>query len=201
MRGGCTDGGCFVSLCQISTFYLILFDRGVQKYYHAALMPAQTVIDSLEFARTGQVLCGNLPIAGLTRLKESLFDAAGEVQFELKGARDAHLRPALVIDISGVLQLQCQRCLEGMAFPLRLSNTLLLDNSEHDSGLEEEDVEWIEASSELDVASLIEDEILLSLPYSPRHEEGRCREGARISAVTAESSAFAKLAELKRKSH
>ncbi|HUF80413.1 MAG TPA: DUF177 domain-containing protein [Burkholderiales bacterium] len=163
-------------------------------------MPAQTVIDSLEFARSGQTLGGDLPIAGLLRLKESLFDAIGEVRFELRGACDARMRPALTVDISGTLQLRCQRCLGSLDYPLRLSNTLLLASLQESSGFEEEDVEWIEASSALDVAGLIEDELILSLPYSPRHEEGRCRPDAGAAAKT-ESSAFAKLAALKRNSH
>ena len=181
-------------------FYGISFDRDVQKYYHARLMPAQTVIDSLEFARSGQRLVGELPIASLVRLTESLFDATGDVRFELSGTRDARSRPALVVEISGMLRLRCQRCLGSLDYPLRLSNTVLLGGPEEVSGLEEEDAEWVAASSELDVAMLIEDEIILSLPYSPRHEEGRCRQDAGAAAKS-ESSAFAKLAALKRNSH
>lgn len=163
-------------------------------------MPAQTVIDSLEFARTGQALAGEMPIAELTRLRENLYDPAGEIRFELKGARDARLRPALAIDISGVLHLQCQRCLGMLEYRLRVSNTLLLGSAEDSGRLDEEEVEWIEASDALDIAGLIEDEILLGLPYSPRHEEGRCRQDA-VATQQPESSAFAKLAALKRNSH
>ena len=190
-----------LSLCQISLFRLIFFDSRAQKYYHAPLMPAQTVIDSLEFARTGQALAGELPIAGLARLRESLYDPAGAIRFEVKGARDARMRPALAIDVSGVLHLQCQRCLGMLEYPLRLSNTLLLGSPEDGGRLDEEDAEWIEASDALDVAALIEDEILLGLPYSPRHEEGRCRQDAAAAAHKPEPSAFAKLAALKRNTH
>src|SRR5689334_9636762 len=97
-------------------------------------MPAQTVIDSLEFARTGQSLGGSLPISALTRLKDSLFDGLGEVRFEVKGAQDARRRPVLVLEVSGVLHLQCQRCLGLLDFPLRLSNTLLLASTADEGG-------------------------------------------------------------------
>ena len=50
---------------------------------------AQTVIDSLEFARTGQTLRGSLPLLGLARLKDSLADALGTVEFEVRGGEDA----------------------------------------------------------------------------------------------------------------
>lgn len=166
-------------------------------------MSAQAVIDSLEFARTGQTLRGSLPVPGLTRLQDSLADALGEVEFVVTGALDARRRPVLVLEISGLLHLQCQRCLGSMDFPLRLANTLLLVSTGQTAAgeLDAEDVEWIEASVELDVATLVEDEIILSLPYSPRHEEGRCRHGMDVAASGAMGSAFAQLAALKRNTH
>ena len=163
-------------------------------------MPAQTVIDSLEFARTGQFSSGNLPISSLARLKDSLFDELGEVRFELRGAQDARGRPVLALDIRGLLHLQCQRCLGMLEYPLRVSNTLLLTGPGA-TEFEEEEPESIEASSELDVGGLVEDEIILSLPYSPRHEEGACRQAEGAQAARSAASAFEKLAALKRHSH
>jgi len=163
----------------------------------------QTVIDSLEFARTGQTLRGSLPVPGLTRLKDSLADTLGEVEFVVKGAHDAHRRPILMLEISGVLHLQCHRCLGLLDFPLRLLTTLLLvsagDAATREFG--DDDTEWIEASGELDVAMLVEDEILLSLPYAPRHGEGLCRHGTSVAAHGAGGSTFARLSTLKRITH
>ena len=167
-------------------------------------MSAQAVIDSLEFARTGQSLRGSLAVPALRRLRESLADEAGAVEFVVTGARDARRRPVLTLEISGVLHLQCQRCLGPLEFSLRLRNTLLLADAAEvaASKLDEEDAEWIEASGELDVASLVEDEIILGLPYAPRHEEGLCRQGGYETAGRApEDAAFAKLAALKRNTH
>lgn len=162
-------------------------------------MPAQTVIDSLEFARTGQFLSGSLPIPGLARLRGSLHDELGEVRFEVRGTHDARGRPILALEIRGMLHLQCQRCLGLLEYPLRVSNALLLTG--HGAAeLEEEEAETVEASNELDVAGLVEDEIILSLPYSPRHEEGTCRQAADATGGAA-AGAFEKLAALKRQSH
>jgi uncharacterized protein len=164
---------------------------------------AQTVIDSLEFARTGQTLRGSLPLAGLARLKDSLADALGTVEFEVRGGEDARRRPVLTVAIHGTLRLQCQRCLEALDHPLRVLNTLLLvTGSGAPSGeLDDEDGEWTEASRELDVATLIEDEILLSLPFAPRHEEGTCKPLRTAAADSATAAAFAGLAALKRNNH
>ena len=163
-------------------------------------MPAQTVIDSLEFARTGQFLSGSLPIGSLARLKDRLHDEQGEVRFELRGAQDARGRPVLILDIGGLLHLQCQRCLGMLEYPLRVSNTLLLTGAGA-AEPEEEEAESIEASGELDVGGLVEDEIILSLPYSPRHEEGTCRQAEGAQAGRTGASAFEKLAALKRHTH
>lgn len=163
-------------------------------------MPAQTVIDSLEFARTGELVSGSVPIPGLTRLKDSLHDELGEVRFEVRGACDARGRPVLKLEIRGALHLQCQRCLGMLEYPLCVSNTLLLAGPGAGEG-NEEDVESIEASTELDVAALVEDEIILSLPYSPRHSEGTCRQAAGAGAGSTAAAAFEKLAALKRTTH
>jgi uncharacterized protein len=164
-------------------------------------MSAQAVIDSLEFARTGQTLRGSLAIPALSRLRESLADGMGEVEFVVKGAHDARRRPVLTLEIKGLLHLRCQRCLGPLEHPLRLYNTLLLVGAgEVATGdVDDEDAECIEASSALDVAALVEDEVILGLPYAPRHEEGLCRHGG--SAADPGDAAFAKLAALKRNSH
>ena len=200
MRGKFKARGILLSLCQIWFFSRNYFDRTVQKYYHARPM---TVIDSLEFAQTGQSLRGDLPMPGLTRLRDSLADVLGEIEFVVKGGLDARQRPTLSVDVSGVLHLQCQRCLGVLDYPLRLSNTLLLVSPSGAAAddLEAEDAEWIEASTTLDVERLVEDEILLSLPYAPRHKEGTCRQGTDAAPGNAKVTAFAKLAALKRNSN
>jgi len=163
----------------------------------------QTVIDSLEFARTGQTLRGSLPLPGLSRLKDSLADAVGTIEFEVTGGQDARSRPILTVAIHGMLHLRCQRCLEALDYPLRLVNTLLLVAAGAGAAgeLDDEDVEWIESSRELEVASLVEDEILLSLPYAPRHVDGACRRLGAAIADGAAGSPFAALAALKRNTH
>jgi uncharacterized protein len=183
------------------SFLSCFFDRVSQKYYHARLMFAQTVIDSLEFARAEQELRGSLPVKSLARLQDSLVDAAGSIDFVIKGSADAKRRPILGLEISGSLHLQCQRCLGLLDYPLRLFNTLRLVRQGENVGAEADDpefVDFIDASSELDVATLIEDEILLSLPFAPRHREDTCQQMLGKVQRDARLSAFAKLAALRK---
>ena len=48
---------------------------------------------------------------------------------------------------------------------------------------------------------LVEDEIILSLPYAPRHEEGACRHSGLAAGGNPADAVFAKLAALRRNSH
>jgi uncharacterized protein len=82
-----------------------------------------------------------------------------------------------------------------------LSNRLLLLGEGENWGAEADDPEaadCIDASPEMDVVALIEDEIVLSLPFAPRHTEDRCQ-GIfdRHEREMKKPSAFAKLAVLK----
>jgi uncharacterized protein len=166
-------------------------------------MFAQAVIDSLEFARTEQTLRGNLPVPGLVRLQDSLHDTLGQVDVLVQGGKDGQRRPILRLEVTGALHLCCQRCLGQLDYPLRLSNTLLLlSQAESESGeFDDTEADWIVASSELDVAALIEDEIILSLPYAPRHAEEQCEPGGTRNPDDGATSKFAKLAALKKHHH
>jgi uncharacterized protein len=158
------------------------------------------VIDSLEFTRRHGSLSGRLQLANLSRLRDMLFEASGNLDFEVSGesvGREAFL--ALKLD--GALQLTCQRCLEALEFDISVSSRVMLiepgmpwPDEVQIGGLEDEACDAIEASRELDLAPLLEEEVLLSLPLSPRHE--RC-ESPRV-AVSKEVSPFAHLARLKR---
>lgn len=166
-------------------------------------MSARTVIDALEFVRSGREMRGTVEIAKLERLANSLHDTGGSVAYELTGSYDSRRRPRLTVHASGVLRLQCQRCLGLLEFPLDIANRLLL---QREGEAEDEQVddplapEAIQASPELDVDGLIEDEILLSLPFAPRHDEGTCAQEAapQLSQVAPASALAEKLAAWKK---
>ncbi|MGZ8154214.1 MAG: YceD family protein [Burkholderiales bacterium] len=165
-------------------------------------MSAPAVIDSLEFARSEQQTAGELPIAVLKRLHDVLIDTEGSLRYALRGSRDDGNRLQLHVTVGGGLRLQCQRCLEPLDYALEIASTLLLvprgEQPEEDLD-DPEAPDAIEASTELDVTELIEDEVLLSLSLSPRHAEGACTSRTRgQEAGLAAPSAFSQLAALKR---
>ena len=165
-------------------------------------MSAAAVIDALEFARAQQELRGSLPVASLKRLDDVLFDGEGALEYSIRGTRDDRNRPQLELEIRGGLHLQCQRCLGLLEYAVAERNRLLIvqrgDDPEED--MDDPDApDTIEATPELDVAGLIEEEVLLSLPLAPRHAEGSCqsRFGSKLEGAELPKP-FAELAALKR---
>ena len=141
---------------------------------------------------------GSLAASDLERLQDRLFDDRGQVDFEVRGGHDAHSRPILTVLVRGVLRLRCQRCLECLEYPVSLDSTLLLQAPEDvfaDDG--DDGSECIEPDPQLDVAVLVEDELILGLPYAPLHAEGLCQAVVGTATPAAFGSALAGLARLK----
>lgn len=136
-------------------------------------MPHRTIIDGYEFATARASLDGVWPLADFERLRPLLLSDAGEVEYSLKGVSDAQDRPALQLTIRGALHLRCQRCLAPLEFPLRVESVLALARSQAEIDalpVEAEGPDWVLAGKRMEVRELLEDELLLAVPYAPRHE-------------------------------
>lgn len=136
-------------------------------------MSQPIVINSLVFAREARSLQGELPIASLTRVLDKLTDSVGELRYRIEGQLGPRNRAQLLLQLDGVLSVCCQRCLEGIDYPVRLRSVLEFVDDEEDltqEEIEDDSKDFLPAQSELDVVALIEDEIILDLPSAPRHE-------------------------------
>ncbi|MFO0483004.1 MAG: YceD family protein [bacterium] len=128
------------------------------------------VIDSIAFARSGSHCQGTMQGERLTRLDDSLVDRAGEVNYEVHGILWDE-KPALELKIEGWLMVRCLRCLGPMRWPVQIENRIRLARDDADLDVaDEEGVDAIQASQELNVAELVEDELLLQWPIAPRHD-------------------------------
>jgi len=164
-------------------------------------MFARHFIDSLDFAHNGRVLDGVAQPTEMPRLQDMLADSTGEIRYVVRGLPDKDGKPVLEVSIDGVLQLRCQRCLSGFAYPLNLVSRLLLEQpGELDEFSDEENdaMDSIAADKHLDVLNMIEEEILLSLPFAPKHPEGECKPAVE-SLNPSDRNPFAVLAGLKSK--
>jgi uncharacterized protein len=154
--------------------------------------------DPFAFARVGGLHNGQIAVAALARLQDRLAGNEGTVSYEVRGGLDSRDRPLLTLSIAGALRMQCGRCLARLDFPLQLESRVLLTQAgaapQHDD--DPEAPEWVEAGQELDLLELVEDEILLGLPYSVRHESGPCGDQAGNEGGRKRNSPFSGLAGL-----
>jgi len=144
----------------------------------AAFMPHQPVIDGFEFASAGASKEGDWPLGDFPRLRDMLASDAGKVHYSIEGLRDERGRPGLRVRVSGTLQLRCQRCLEAMAFEVDSDETLVLAGSLAEIHAEPADAhaaDRVVAGREMPVRDLVEDELILAVPYAPRHESCTAR--------------------------
>ena len=135
-------------------------------------MSHQPVIDGFEFASAGATQQGILPVRDFHRLRDLLASDAGEVAYDVRGTRDARGRPSLRVSVRGTLQLRCQRCLEAMAWEVGTESLLVLAATQAEIDAEPADAaspDRVLAGREMQVRELVEDEILLELPYAARH--------------------------------
>ncbi len=161
-------------------------------------MSHQPVIDGLELAASGAALRGTFPLDGFARLRGTLASDAGEVAYVVQGLRDERGRPCLRAKVRGALQLRCQRCLEALEFDVDVDEVLVLAASQAEIDAEPADSrgpDRVLAGRDMPVRDLIEDELILAMPYAPRHE--RCAAAAPASAG-ARRSPFAGLRGLVR---
>ena len=133
------------------------------------------VIDAFEFCRLKERREGEIPVSDLPRLAEESVDKTGFVHWALQGGSDMRGHPRLELVVSGTLNLMCQRCLTPFVFEIESGAALVIAQDEDsadeiDAQLADESVEVIVGSHAFDVRQLIEDEALLTIPLSPKHD-------------------------------
>ncbi|MFA5371146.1 MAG: YceD family protein [Sideroxydans sp.] len=160
-------------------------------------MFARPLIDGVDFALNGKELRGSVALDTLPRLGDILANPSGNIAFALRGFK-VDDRLMLKVDLFGDCRLRCQRCLGEMVYPVTMAVTLHLVSSGRIEEVDTDDeIDCIDVSSEIDVLSLVEDELLLGIPYAPRHPEGECVTQA--NELKQSANPFAVLADINKK--
>ena len=134
----------------------------------------QSRFDAFKLAARGGELAGTIDPARLPRLGERVAEAGGSIAWRIRGGEDRQGRPALTVTVAGEVPVTCQRCLGTMRQAVVQETQLLLarDEAEMVRLDEASECEVVDASAPVDALGLVEDELLLSLPFAPRHEAG-----------------------------
>ena len=159
------------------------------------------VIDAFEFCRGNGHRDGLMPVIEMERLGKECANQTGEVSWSVEGATSQQAYPQLTLSVSGTVQLVCQRCMTPFAYEIDSSTVLMLGKDDEQADemeaiIDDESIDVIVGSRSCDIRDLIEDEALLALPQSPKHEV--CPDTTALEALkTAKPSPFAALKDLK----
>jgi len=139
--------------------------------------------DAFETAARRLELAGTAKAAELPRVADQLapavaegLDDGGTLAWRIGGITDALGRPALEVGLEGAVTLECQRCLRPFSWPIAQRTMLLLARDEREQARLDEDDEHevILAAAPVNPRELVEDELLLTLPFAPHCERGDC---------------------------
>jgi len=132
-------------------------------------------VKASQAASRHEAFAGSVPLAKLPRLAASLVEDSGTLQVELQATRDGEGQDWLHGEIRGRLPLTCQRGLHAFEWDCDVALSLALVESEAEEEKLLKDTESYRVEDdELPLRDLVEDEVLLALPMTPRCEDPDC---------------------------
>lgn len=162
-------------------------------------------IDVYELARSVGEVRGELLLSSARRLAAALVETSGSLSYRLTGGLDDRGRPAAALELTGSLQLRCDRCGLPVAVPIRERAAFyFVADADELARLPIDDApdEPLLGSRQFDLAALVEDQAILALPISPRHADCAAPAGVRPAGAGGHEGAethrpFVALADLK----
>ncbi len=137
--------------------------------------PLPRQADIRKFASSGAVLEGSVALASLDRVANVLAEDSGEALYRLEFGISEEGLPIIEGSVRATARLQCQRCLEPMDYPL--SSTFLLGvvlDDDQARVLPKRMEPLLLVEDWVDTQAVIEDELLLSLPFVAYHPPDVC---------------------------
>jgi uncharacterized protein len=137
----------------------------------------------------------SVPLALLERLAPLLASSVGTASGRIGFSRE---RGHVVADVQAdaAFALRCQRCLEEFVLPVTSRSRVALVADESPGGTLPEELETaLAAEGRMRLRDLLEEELLLAVPASPRHEEAECEVKAEVADSDVAESAGIQEAE------
>ncbi|UVE19241.1 YceD family protein [Pseudomonas sp. LS44] len=167
--------------------------------------PIPPHIDPRKLADRGASLEGEVSLANLVRLCDSLAGNAGTVRAKYTFERDERNAVVMHSAIDVEVKMVCQRCLELVALPIHseCSYAVVKEGADTQSVPKGYDVLEL-GEGPLDLLELVEDELLLALPIVPTHDPEDCQQPVGLDEPqpseneVSRSNPFSVLAQLKR---
>jgi uncharacterized protein len=145
--------------------------------------------DVWELARRGAMVEGELAVAAAPRLAAQLADADGSLHYSLVGLVDARGRPAASLSLQGRVRARCDRCGQPVEVAIVEQAQFFFVSDEAELAalpIDDAPDEPLLGSKRFDLQALVEEQAILALPISPRHETCSAPEGANDFDVDAD---------------
>ena len=166
--------------------------------------PIPAYADTRKIFQQEDIISGNLGLNRLPRFSKTLANDQGLVSLELKFTFGEAKERLIVGSLQAQVNVFCQRCLKPLAIALADDIELALVRDEEAAlRLDAKLDPWICEGHKLDLAELIEEQLILCTPIVSYHESGDCMTqkdyvtGEDAAESLASESPFAVLRSLK----
>jgi uncharacterized protein len=132
--------------------------------------PREQPVDVLDLAASGEVVERQYPIAGFERLGDRLAEPGGSARLRLE-LQLIDGTPTGMLQLQAGVVLECQRCLRPVRRTVESESRLAFVASE-DAPLPADYEPVVGDPSRVDLAALVEDELLLAVPLIAKHAPG-----------------------------
>ena len=193
------------------------FDRVRCHHYYCLTMPISEkyshlpqYVDPRRLSIQGKTLTGSVDISLCSRVKEAVKEISSTIEASLSFYLEEQGRKIVNIRASGSVKVICQRCLSSMPLQLECDTILCIVWSEEEADALPKNLEaWIVHEDKGNLIDLIEDELLLALPFISYHKKEVCesldtkillsKSGNKTEEINTESNPFEALKILKGK--
>lgn len=137
--------------------------------------PLPSQIDIRKWVVKGADISAEVPLSSLPRIADLLADSGGSIAVQLHFYVDEERFRRVDGHVKGSVKLTCQRCLEPMAVNVDCEFQLaIVWSEERAQGLPKRLEPLIVGEELVDLADVVSDELILSLPYVNYHDPADC---------------------------
>lgn len=132
-------------------------------------------VDPRRLSIQGKTLTGSVDASLCSRVKEAVKEINSSINVSLSFYLEDQGRKIVNIKASGSVKVICQRCLSSMPLQLECDTILCIVWSEEEADALPKNLEaWILPEDKGNLIDLIQDELLLALPFIAYHKKEEC---------------------------
>ena len=132
-------------------------------------------VDPWRSADLQRCFSGQLTLDMFPRLGRGLTSSNGVVDYSLKFSNGARRRATINGTLSARLMIECQRCMKPMQYPLEVTFKLVVTAGAEEAKKLPDEVDSLVVEDErINLLEIIEDEMILALPFVAMHRADEC---------------------------